>query len=505
MSVINSKIFSEFSPDEQKKFFGVKEKKISHHVDTFYYSISLEGDKVDNDNPHLQLLISKLKRAKELKLSKPGVDLVFCGLDVSAVCFSIYQYHLQLNECYDVFFADNIPTDATPRVCVQLRSRYIVQEGISEAIVQSYNAVKKILDEYHLKVDIVQENRIDYAFHTNIIQSSKEYLSDEYLTAHLKTKLKDGQKWFKTRDMSVDTISFGNRASNNVFVRIYNKAREVIEKNYKSFFLDRWKEAGLISEFDYFVYSYAYSTRSYVVGVLVGRINWYIKYGKNEERKKELTELIKTCHIKADNASEIEKKLKGLLPYPTMIFNIEFQTKRRFYSTCNNFINAHVFRYKGIPELARLYKLLYLRKQFLNYLTTTTLAFVDNKGKKDEELTHWWKRIHSLKIEFAAPAILELERDYTRQTDLKRSRQRVLSAIAQFNIIHKQNLEERSFIEDCSDVLAYLNDNDFYGFAPGEDGKLPNMKLYEYANIQQRKARQYRGIVKENNNDDKEN
>lgn len=498
MSVLNSKIFAEFSPEEQKKYFGVKEKKVSHHVDTLYYSISLYDDKTDSDNQCLSALISYLSKLKSEKLSKPGVDLIFCGLDVVPTGFSIYQYHLQLNECFDIFIADNIPTDETPRVCVQLRSRYIVMEGISQAIVQSYNYVKEILDKYKLQVDKVMENRIDYAFHTNIIQSSKEYFSDEYLCEHLKCKLKDGQKWFKTKDMAVDTISFGNRASNNVFVRMYNKAREVIEKNYKSFFLDKWKEEGLISEYDYFVYSYAYQTRSYVVGILVGRINWYLEFGKNEEYKQELKELLLTCNIKGDNAPQIEKKLKGALPCPTMIFNIEFQTKRRFYATCNEFIKAHIFKFKGIPELARLYKLLYLRKEFLDYLTTSTICFVDKKGTSKEELTHWWKRIRSVKIEYATPAILELVRNHSRETDIKRAKHRVLSAIAQFNIVHRQNLDERSFVEDCSDVLSYLNDNDFYGFSLGKNGELPMQKVYEYPNIQQRKAQKYKGIVKEN-------
>lgn len=498
MSVLNSKIFTEFSPEEQKKYFGVKEKKVCHHVDTFYYSITLDGDKSDNENVYLSILINNLKRLKNQKLSKPGIDLDFQGLDVSSVSFSVYQYHLQLNECYDIFIADNIPTDDTPRVCVQLRSRFIVNEGISEAIVQSYQKVKEILSNYHLEVNIVQENRIDYAFHTNIIQSSSEYFSDEYLKEHLRTKLKDGSKWFKTKDISVEYLTFGIKASNNVFVRIYNKSREVVEKNYKSFFFEKWKAAGLISEYDYYVYQYAYKTRSYETGLLAGRINWYLQYGNDEQLKSELAELLKKCYVKSDNSAQIEKKLKGLLPNPTLIYNVEFQTKRRFYATCNNFIKAHVFKYKGIPELARLYKLLYLRKEFLEYLTTTTLCFVDNKGKKNEEMTHWWKRIHSLKIEFTEPALMQLERDYSRQTDIKRSRQRILSAIAQFNIINKQSLEERSFIEDCSDVLSYLNDNDFYGFAPGENGNVPEMKLYEYTNIQQRKARQYKGIVKEN-------
>lgn len=497
MSVLNSKIFSEFSPEEQKKYFGVKEKKVSHHVDTLYYCITIEGDKVDNDNIALSALVSTLSKYKQDKLSKPGVDLIFCGLDVIPTGFSVYQYHLQLNECFDIFIADNIPNDDTPRICVQLRSRFIVLEGISQAIVKSYNYVKAILDKYYLKVNLVRENRIDYAFHTNIIQSSKEYFSDEYLVEHLKCKLKDGQKWFKTKDMAVDTISFGNRASNNVFIRMYNKVREVIEKNYKSFFFDKWKEDGLISEYDYFVYTEAYASRSYVVGVLIGRIKWYLTYGKNEEYKQELRELLKTCHVKADNTAEIEKKLKGALPCPTMIFNIEFQTKRRFYSTCDSYIKAHVFKYKGIPELARLYKLLYLRKDFLDYLTTSTICFVDKKGTKDEVMTHWWKRIHSVKIEYSSSSVIELMRDHTRETDIKRAKHRVLSAIAQFNIINKQSLDERSFVEDCSDVLSYLNDNDFYGFSSGANGELPMQRLYEYQNIQQRKASKYKGIVKE--------
>ena len=68
MSVLNSKIFTEFSQEEQKKHFGVKEKKVCHHVDTFYYSITLDGDKSDNENVYLSILINNLKRLKNQKL-----------------------------------------------------------------------------------------------------------------------------------------------------------------------------------------------------------------------------------------------------------------------------------------------------------------------------------------------------------------------------------------------------------------------------------------------------
>ena len=64
-------------------------------------------------------------------------------------------------------------------------------------------------------------------------------------------------------------------------------------------------------------------------------------------------------------------------------------------------------------------------------------------------------------------------------------------------MIKKNTVDDNSdFSEDISDALCYLNDNDFYGFAPNPDtGKIPEMYIPEYLKIKKRKARQLKGII----------
>ena len=166
-------------------------------------------------------------------------------------------------------------------------------------------------------------------------------------------------------------------------------------------------------------------------------------------------------------------------------------------------MNQFTYEYKGTHlELTRLMKVLSFQREFCDYLTLKTVCFVENKEKASskENMCDWWKRIHTCKIDYTNPSILEVYRSYDRKSDMKRSVRRLKSCIAQFNILNKNSTEHRSFDEDCRDMLSYLNDNDFYGFAPDSSGVCPIMRDEEYDHIQIRKARQYRGIIKEKPN-----
>ena len=53
-------------------------------------------------------------------------------------------------------------------------------------------------------------------------------------------------------------------------------------------------------------------------------------------------------------------------------------------------------------------------------------------------------------------------------------------------------------MEDVSDWLCTLNDNDFYGFAPNPTtGEIPLIEPRCYRDLKVRKERQYRQITKE--------
>ena len=286
--VQRSDIFNEFTAEEQEKYFSITEKAVSHHVDTLYYSVFLKDDDANTTDIRINGLLEHLQEQKRVKLNNVQEDVQFMGLSVgafgAAVSAGLYMNRLTCEENFDIFITDYIPNKDTPRIQVQLRTRSLVLDGLYGAIKKSYDALKQILDFYDLEIEEICENRIDYAFHTNCIQKPMEMFSDESLKAHLVTSYRELWKhvWITSRKeefFDLDYIALGTRKSNNVFFRIYNKAKEVIQQNYKGFFFALWKERGLISEYDRFVYEKAYEMKSFKTGCLVGRIEWYLQFG----------------------------------------------------------------------------------------------------------------------------------------------------------------------------------------------------------------------------------
>lgn len=512
LPVTRCAVYSEFDRKEQELHFSVAQKKVVHHIDTLYYTVSVQDDCNGNQDSGLLGLLADLKEAKAEKLKDMQSDVPFFGLSVMATGFSIYEYRLSLNETYDVFIASYLPNVNTPRICVQLRTRSLVLDGVQAAIENSYGKVRDILADYGLQVGTVSENRIDYAFHTNLIQSSERYFSDENLKKHLRTTFRKYHKIGEIgRDIHVDTFNLGMRKSNNTFFRCYNKTREVIEKNYKSFFFKRWLDYGLISRYDAFCYEQAFSMQSYGVGLLVGRIQWYLFYGKNPALKEKLSRLLECAYANSDNAAELEKQIDGILPPVTVVTNIEFQTKRKFYYSFDDFIDTYcpnqtldkpyavASDYKpayAIPALTRLYKILDLRRSFLDYLCSDCVAFVKDKSAKELEYCDWWYRIRACRVDDRHNAPWAAWRNYDRETDIRRASRRFSSAVAQLAVLRNGLQSDKSFTEDISDALAYLNDNDFYGFSCNpETGEIPEIMNPEYILLKERKKRQYKGVL----------
>ena len=189
-------VFREFDSEQQRRMFDISLSKSLHHIDTLYYTVFLnEPDDIlerqtkDNLPDGLFLLLRDLKDMKAYLRS--GIDSVFDigdELEGQLKTFSKYDYCVSLNECFDIFILGYLPTVKTPRVVVQLRSRYLVLEGVKNAVEISFDYLKDFLKPYGLFPVKVCENRIDYAFHTNLIQSPYKFFCDKNLKQHLKTK-----------------------------------------------------------------------------------------------------------------------------------------------------------------------------------------------------------------------------------------------------------------------------------------------------------------------------
>ena len=96
-------VLSEFTPEERKHWFSLKDKGVLPHIDTLYYTVSISGDSNENDSQGLKELISELSRLKKQKMTNPAENVVFCDLEVMPTGFSIYEFQLRLNETFDIF------------------------------------------------------------------------------------------------------------------------------------------------------------------------------------------------------------------------------------------------------------------------------------------------------------------------------------------------------------------------------------------------------------------
>ena len=507
-----SPIFGEFTPEEQDRYFDLRREKVCAHVDTFYYTVSLFND--GNDPPAGVVELLEDLQDEKFKTSESE----FYGLSMQKTKFVHYEFCLRREEEFDIFIASFLPNIFTPRIVVQLRSRLLVQAGTCQAICKSFSYLETILKAYGLQVSEIKENRIDYAYHTNIVQNPYKFFNDRRLLGHLKSKLRIYHKVGEIGGSSIDIdyISFGNRKSNDIFVRIYNKSREVIEKNYKAFFIDKWLRDKLINSYDHYVYTKAYELKSYVTGILIGRLEWYLEYGSNESIKDELRAARDSSYIRSDNTDELREKVDKYLPPVTLIMNIEYQTKRRFYSTLNDWLEMYQQPYfengefmgfyeKGEIPLFRLFSILGQRADICNYLTTTTLSFVDKKGTKEEKLMYFWRRINECYIEEYDKRIIDLWRSHEHHADIEKTKRKVYGTVASISILQNNGFKNTTFMEDVSDVLCTLNDNHFYGFAPDPDtGKVPTAEPPYYQDLKVRKERQYRSLTKDIRKIDKE-
>ncbi len=510
----SSKIFAEFSSEEQLRFFGLKEKCVRSHIDTLYYSVRLMGDRPEvkdlteeqeSKNPNINKLVVDLDLLRDKVRKDWNAELDFMGLAVEPTGFSLYAYHLSLPEMFDIFIAKSIPTRETPRIVVQLRTRALIQWGSYEAVKRSFEYVNKILAEYKLSALLVGINRVDYAYHTNLIQDANRYFGDKQLVKHLKSSFRKGNKYFGIgENIDIETLSLGNRKSNCIFFRAYDKSREVIQEAYKAYFIERWYKLGLISEYDRYVYQYAYERASFATGVLVGRMAWYLEHGHDDDLKERFRDLMKKYHIDSDNNEKLEKELCGVLPKNTVVFNIEFQTKRKFYTEIARDVadwECHIpEEYQDKPQLRPIYATIALRARIQEYLTTNTVAFVkDRKNPKNpdtEEIEYldWWKRIRSCEIEGVdSDELLVRQRDIG--ADINKTVRKIKNSVAHLQILRRRSVDARTFHEDLSDALCYLNDNDFYGFAPGLDDEPIRFADKGYQDMQRRKARQDRGLL----------
>lgn len=486
LDISRCQIFSEFSKEQQKQYFSFIGNKVIHNIDTFYYSVMLSEGKKECIANMVSFLSNCAAQYRAGTIEIPVGYLSFFPFR-----FSIYEYCLRLENMFDIFIASYVPNSNTPRIVVQLRSVGLWIDGVKPLISQSLNALKAFLGQFDIEIIKVSENRIDYAYHTNMIQNTSKYFGDKNMLKSLRTSLEIYHKVGEIgRKIDVNYLSLGNRKSNNVFFRAYNKTKEVVEKNYKGFFIERWYQERLISAYDKFCLERAYTLGTYN-GLLIARIEWYLEHGWNDELKKSLIKLKNSCYKNSDNSKYLSEQIDGVLPAVTVVTNIEFQTKRKFYYTMEKFIANLPVSVSADHLLHRLYQIVENPKCFLDYLTYNTVKFVSGNS-----IASWWKRIISLKITSNCEDFVI--REYARNLDKEKLKSRMVGSIAS-NSIYKNEPNENGFVEDVNDFLCTLNDNDICAISMDVfTGEMLEFQYKDYETVKKRKNRQLKAFFKDN-------
>lgn len=490
VSHTRTRIFQEFTKDKQKKYFNLTRSKFISHVDTLYYSVFLKNDVSGSTDSSIMSFINVLEFCKK-ELQRTGEEFYYdTDLDLlfTRKRSGFYEYCLSKKGYYDIFVCSSLPNNNTPRIHIQLRSVGLWTVGEYQLVLDSYNCLEEIFKPFDISIERTQENRLDYCYHTNSIQNPIKFYNDDNLVRHLKTQFKIYSKVGRVNDgaLTVEYLSLGKRTSNNIFFRSYNKTREVIEENYKDFFIEYWFNIGLISYYDMYVYSYAFKKKSYEQ-IYWGMLEFYLQYGSD-------INILHTFKCMKDNINttidQVRKAVKGVLPFPTLVLNIEFQTMRKFYYSGSEFIDMLPINYDlKVPQLLRIYQILDNRKIFLDYLTSNVVAFVkDKKVKKDKiEYLDFWARLR--KTGFNKFVFSDYKRNYTKNINIDLVISRLKGCMATLNL-YKNNFNG-DINSDMSTLIQVLNDNDM---KINDDGTCSIIDK-EYDKIREKKKKALKSII----------
>lgn len=450
-----TKFYKELSPVLTSQYFSCKFQKFLPKIDNIYYSLYISNDY--NGNLKLSELLDDLEQLKNKGKEIHQPQKFNDDLNVELIGFSVYKYCLSSTDLYDIFIADYLPNNKTPRIIVQVRAFGLWTKSEEEIIKESYNSVKKIFQDMNITFDVAMENRVDYAYHTNAIQSPEKTFKDTKLGKDMKTSFRLWQKAGrieKNKDnllLRHDYLFLGNRKSNNVVARIYNKAMEVVDKGYKGFFINIWYENSLINFYDKFCLEKAYEEKKFNY-IHRAKLEFYLQYGTNESFKKEIKFLFEKDNLTTEDIKDLADTY---MPQLTTILNIEYETKRKFYYKSDDFIDTLQTKSNEITPLARLFRIIDNKKIFLDYLTTTVLSFN----------TAWWKRLQNTKLN-SIKTDLKLVRKYNNELDERSSKVRLYNSLAT-NSIYNDRLET-DIEEDILEIMTNLNDNDIYAIKYAE-------------------------------------
>lgn len=468
-----NRLYFELPLEEQENWFSYNQKSFLNNIDTFYYSVKFNNDFRFKTHDRAVLQLRKFFDMEYRYLNNeeslgdihiPGTDR---NLMLRTVTFSrFYTVCLSYPEYFDIFFAPVVPKGAdggesvTCECVVQIRSYMLWQMGVRDAFENSYYFVKAIAKYFKLEIDHVQENRADYCWHTNYLDNPEKFFTPENFYKMRVDRFKNATyvtNKVGDEDYEIDYVALGKR-SDKVFVRIYQKTREVIEQNYKPWFFKIWEMNGMISKYDQYVYEKAYARRSWFYR-FYARLEFYRQYGSDPEMVERVDRILNGDLAIEEN--DLIKLADQLTPKLHYVVNVEFQTMRR-HSKSYELVPFHDNRSKG--ECKRIYDYLDNRKIIQEYLTYNVLRLVraDQPGKKSKrDMCPFWEALRKTKcydMKMTSDQA-RLVRTYNRKLNIDSMQKRVLNSAVSLGF-YVRGLNEDSPLQDAFEALLRFNDND---------------------------------------------
>lgn len=467
-------IYNEMDPESQIYWFDFKKSKFLHNIDTFYYSVKFKNDFTsssrDVDVLELREYFNKLQRN-----FYEGFDtsiLVFLeeigNLNLLPYSFSrFYTVCLEKPEEFHIFLAPKVPKGSgdesvTCEMIIQIRSYMLWMYGIHEAFERSYLYVLGIADMFHLQIDFVQENRVDYCWHSNYLTSPEKFFSmenfykmrvDRFKGAHFNTEKVGSEEYL------IDYIALGKRGQ-KCFVRIYLKSKEVVEMGYKPFFFKVWLFHGLINRYDFYCYEKTFISGKWAY-LDIARLEYYAEYGDKEYYRNLCVEYIRKNELRLQVSDEIRNLANLLTPKVNLIMNVEFQTMRK---ASKSFPLVPFKDNTNHRETQRIYDYLDNRYLIAGYLTSSILRLVEPIGdarKNRRSDCGFWKELRKAKMPDVLVPKQELSfiRDYNRNLSVEVLKHQVLNKLIVLGFYNK-GINEDMPMNDAVEAVFTMNDND---------------------------------------------
>lgn len=491
-SAKKSILYSELDKETATQYFDRTKHKFLHNIDTLYYVVKVKNDwRFDSNALYFKEL---LHTYQEKAFSTPDMLPVFTGEDLEGklggipkaewlmngiAASKIYRYDLQQPDRFAIFIAPTTPNENTPEIIVQLRSQYLWLEGEKQAILKSLADLEDLLNCFGLEILEVKENRIDYAYHTNYIQNPTKYFKHENINKMQQSRFSRGSIEFSFRNQwetETDYLTLGRKKSNNLFFRVYDKTKEVIQQGYKQFFIKLWYMEKLISFFDMYCIEKAFlnpSADNYKY-LDVARLEFYLEFGNDDSYKDEINQLLNKPSRDYESIIELADLLT---PNVTKILNVEFETKRKFYSTLDNTINNILkVTSENVPSHSnKLFRIIDNKKLFHDFITRNTedgsgvIRFIDYKAKnrlgrgwehkRDYPTSDFWTRLQSVSTDWYAPEDVKLVREYQKNLSMHLMKRGLMNKLSVYSLYKNSEVKNDTVI-DALDFVSTLNETD---------------------------------------------